>query len=183
MASLNYWTKERVIEGLKRFHATFEELPRSAAAYNALRRSLAEPQVYPPVGKVSRYFSSILAGWVEAGLMTKEEAGKGLARAAWGAHSRISLDHFVNTTRGCVTARDAQMALGLTPGVWSSLLSRREDLRQAWDERKISPVLHSAKAIHGAKLELEFIAHHGVASNQHEAVLKALIESLGGGAS
>ena len=64
-----YWTRERVLEGLRRFYRDTGELPTGAKAYHARRLSLGTlaRRRYPPFMAVMDYWPSFVAAWKEAG--------------------------------------------------------------------------------------------------------------------
>ena len=60
-----YWTRERVLEGLRLAAAEIDILPTSSNVYNRLKKGHMD---WPTAGKVLEYFGAMARGWLAAGV-------------------------------------------------------------------------------------------------------------------
>jgi hypothetical protein len=73
-----WWTRERVVEALRRYYRAHGTAPPGGPAWDRARRALgAGPRVYPSSASVRRHFPSLRRAWIAAGVAL------GHGRDAW----------------------------------------------------------------------------------------------------
>ena len=96
-----YWTRERVLEGLRSAAAELDPLPTSSDAYNRLKKGRMD---WPTAGKVLEYFGGMARGWLAAGVSRRRVQ---LTNSDWTAAE----DEYLLTMAGTIRLMDIACAL------------------------------------------------------------------------
>ena len=96
-----YWTRGRVLEGLRLAAAELDPLPTSSDAYNRLKKGRMD---WPTAGKVLEYFGGMARGWLAAGVSRRRVQ---LTNSDWTAAE----DEYLLTMAGTIRLMDIARAL------------------------------------------------------------------------
>jgi hypothetical protein len=155
-----YWTRERVLEGLRLAAAELDPLPTSSDVYNRLKKGRMD---WPTAAKVIEHFGSMAHGWLAAGVSRRRVQ---LTNSRWTAEE----DEYLLTVAGTVRLTDIARTLNRSYPAVRSRLGAKHGLRARQNQGYLTAA-EMAKEYHCSYHRLLTLLAEGVVRGKYRQKL------------